>query len=84
MSLFSIARAAFVHVALNGNGNGKNGKEPRVVWDKTERNNNFNGHHNGRNGYHFENGRDGRNGSNGRNDGPANGPPRAGEGEKGK
>ncbi len=65
VSLFSIARAAFANVAINGNG--KNGKDERVVWDKTERNNNFNGHHNGRNGYHFENGRSGgaKNGGNG-------------------
>jgi cellulose synthase/poly-beta-1,6-N-acetylglucosamine synthase-like glycosyltransferase len=78
VSLFSIARAAFANVAINGNGNGKNGKEPRVVWDKTERNNNFNGHHNGRNGYRFENGRNGANG------GEHNGGPQKGEGEDGK
>jgi cellulose synthase/poly-beta-1,6-N-acetylglucosamine synthase-like glycosyltransferase len=85
VSLFSIARAEFAHVRLNNNG--KNGKDPRVTWDKTERNNNFNGHQNGRNGYHFQNGRNG--GSNdadareGRagEDGPQEGPPRNGEGE---
>jgi cellulose synthase/poly-beta-1,6-N-acetylglucosamine synthase-like glycosyltransferase len=49
VSLFSITRAAFAHVGINGNG--KNGKT-EVTWDKTERNNNYNGHTNGRtNGY---------------------------------
>jgi len=70
VSFFSIARAAFANVALNGNGNGKNGEDVRVVWDKTERNNSFNGHTNGRNGYHLGNGR--------------NGGARNGNGEKGK
>jgi cellulose synthase/poly-beta-1,6-N-acetylglucosamine synthase-like glycosyltransferase len=65
VSLFSIARAAFAHVALNGNGNGKRGRDNDVVWHKTERNNSFNGHNNGRNGYHFGNG-NGHNGHNGR------------------
>lgn len=56
VSLFSVARATFSHVAINGNGkNGKNGKNGEVVWDKTERNNNFNGT-NG-NGKHTNGGR---------------------------
>lgn len=62
VSLFSIARAAFATVRVNGNGNGK---PERVKWDKTERHNNFNGHTNGKNGYHFKNG----NGHNGNGNG---------------
>jgi cellulose synthase/poly-beta-1,6-N-acetylglucosamine synthase-like glycosyltransferase len=67
VSLFSITRAAFAHIAVNGNG--KNGKKERVVWDKTERNGNFNGHTNGngKNGYHFNgNGKNSKNNQNGR------------------
>ena len=45
VSLFSVSRAAFSHLAINNNG--KNGKNGEVVWDKTVRNNNFNGHTNG-------------------------------------
>ncbi len=66
VSLFSIARAAFATVRVNGNGNGK---PERVKWDKTERHNNFNGHTNGKNGYHFKNG----NGHNGNGNGNGHG-----------
>jgi cellulose synthase/poly-beta-1,6-N-acetylglucosamine synthase-like glycosyltransferase len=69
VSLFSITRASFAHIAVNGNG--KNGKKERVVWDKTERNGNFNGHTNGNglNGYHLNgNGKNGLNGEDGRKD----------------
>lgn len=51
VSLLSITRATFVEVTMNGNG--KNGAKRKVVWDKTERSNSFNGHTNGQNGYHF-------------------------------
>jgi hypothetical protein len=64
VSLFSIARAAFGTVRVNGNGNPE-----RVKWDKTERHNSFNGHTNGKNGYHFKNG----NGHNGNGNGNGNG-----------
>jgi hypothetical protein len=47
VSLFSVTRSVFAHIAINGNGNGKNGD---VVWHKTERNGNFNGYVNGTNG----------------------------------
>jgi len=48
VSLFSVSRATFSHIAINGNGkNGKNGKNGDVKWDKTERTNTFNGHKNG-------------------------------------
>lgn len=53
VSLFSVTRAAFSHVAINGNG--KNGNNGDVVWDKTERKNSFNGHMNG-NGNGHKNG----------------------------
>jgi len=45
ISLFSISRVAFAHVGLNGNG--KKGRNNTVVWDKTERDTNFNGYTNG-------------------------------------
>ncbi len=65
VSLFSVTHSVFAHIAINGNGNGKNGKRKNgdVVWDKTERNGTFNGHVNGQNG---ENGKNGKAGKNGR------------------
>jgi cellulose synthase/poly-beta-1,6-N-acetylglucosamine synthase-like glycosyltransferase len=51
VSLFSVSRAVFTNIKINGNGkNGKNGRDGDdgdVVWDKTERTNSFNGHRNG-------------------------------------
>jgi cellulose synthase/poly-beta-1,6-N-acetylglucosamine synthase-like glycosyltransferase len=69
VSLFSITRAAFAHVGINGNG--KNGKRD-VTWDKTERNNNYNGYTNGQ-----TNGQ-----TNGHTNGPANGPTNGGSAER--
>jgi cellulose synthase/poly-beta-1,6-N-acetylglucosamine synthase-like glycosyltransferase len=72
VSFFSIARAAFANVALNGNGNGngknkgKRDEQVEVVWEKTERNGNFNGRANGRNGYNLDAGHNGHNDQNGR------------------
>jgi cellulose synthase/poly-beta-1,6-N-acetylglucosamine synthase-like glycosyltransferase len=55
VSLFSITRSVFADIGINGNG--KNGKK-KVVWDKTERNNNYNGYTNGKtNGYANGNGK---------------------------
>ncbi len=68
VSLFSVSRAAFSHIAINGNG--KNGKNGEVVWDKTERNNNFNGHTNS-----YTNGR--KNGSNNKPNGKGSGDERS-------
>jgi cellulose synthase/poly-beta-1,6-N-acetylglucosamine synthase-like glycosyltransferase len=46
ISLFSVSRAAFAQVGVNGNNN-HNGSNNEVVWDKTERTSSFNGYANG-------------------------------------